>query len=227
MRGLPGGCARERPAGPVFRRRSDVAQAWTRKEVARMGPMFRTRAARAGAAAVSLFGGGAGATPASAAGARAGHLSLGSEDAFRVALGLPGSASFRFGGASHRHGGRDAAAARIARMIRAGNRIARLPYVWGGGHGSFAASGYDCSGSVSYVLHAGGLLAAPEDSGALESFGVAGKGRHVTIYANGGHAFMVIDGRRFDTIALQETGTRWSRMIGDTSGYVARHPRGL
>jgi cell wall-associated NlpC family hydrolase len=121
----------------------------------------------------------------------------------------------------------DATAATIHRMIAAGDRIARLPYVYGGGHGSFAASGYDCSGSVSYVLHAAGLLSAPQASGDLESFGEPGPGRHVTVYANGGHAWMTVDGRRFDTIALQETGTRWSRTISSAAGYTVRHPRGL
>jgi hypothetical protein len=112
-------------------------------------------------------------------------------------------------------------------MMVASDRIARRPYIWGGGHGSFQAAGYDCSGSVSYVLHAAGLLDTPLDSTALESYGVPGPGRHVTIYANAEHALMSIDGRRFDTVAFQETGTRWSSTLGDTSGYVVRHPRGL
>jgi hypothetical protein len=112
-------------------------------------------------------------------------------------------------------------------MIRGGDRIARLPYVYGGGHGSFTADGYDCSGSVSYVLHAGGLLTTPEDSGSLESFGQPGRGRHVTIYANAGHAWMTINGRRFDTIAFQETGTRWNRTIPPRAGYTVRHPKGF
>jgi cell wall-associated NlpC family hydrolase len=128
---------------------------------------------------------------------------------------------------SHRSSATDAVTGRLRAMIRAGDRIAKLPYIYGGGHGSFDAGGYDCSGSVSYVLHAGGLLSTPQDSGGLESFGDAGPGRHVTIYANGGHAWMTIDGRRFDTIALQETGTRWSSTISSASGYTARHPRGL
>jgi peptidoglycan hydrolase-like protein with peptidoglycan-binding domain len=117
--------------------------------------------------------------------------------------------------------------AELASMVAAGNAIATRPYVYGGGHGSFISTGYDCSGSVSYVLHAAGLLSSPEDSSSLESYGAAGPGRYVTIYANAGHAFMVIDGRRFDTIALQETGTRWSSTIGSTAGYVVRHPVGL
>jgi hypothetical protein len=117
--------------------------------------------------------------------------------------------------------------ATIGRMVRAGDRIATLPYTWGGGHGSFDSAGYDCSGSVSYVLHGGGLLSVPMDSSGLESYGLPGPGRHVTIYANAEHALMVIDGRRFDTIALQETGTRWSSTVGPVDGYTARHPAGL
>ena len=115
----------------------------------------------------------------------------------------------------------------IARMVSAGDRIAHLPYVYGGGHGSFSAAGYDCSGSVSYVLHAAGLLGVPEDSSGLEGYGAPGPGRHVTIYANAGHALMTIDGRRYDTIAFQETGTRWADSVGDVSGYVVRHPPGM
>jgi len=83
----------------------------------------------------------------------------------------------------------------ISRVIAAGDEIATRPYVYGGGHGSFQSAGYDCSGSVSYALHGGGLLSAPEDSSALESYGEAGPGKHITIYANAGHAFMVVDGK--------------------------------
>jgi peptidoglycan hydrolase-like protein with peptidoglycan-binding domain len=115
----------------------------------------------------------------------------------------------------------------IARVIAAGDEIATRPYIFGGGHGSFQSSGYDCSGSVSYALHGGGLISAPEDSSQLESYGEAGPGKHITIYANSGHAFMVVDGKRFDTIALQETGTRWSSSIESTGGYVVRHPDGM
>ena len=115
----------------------------------------------------------------------------------------------------------------VARVIAAGNEIATTPYIWGGGHGSFQSAGYDCSGSVSYALHGGGLLSSPEDSTGLESYGEAGPGKDITIYANSEHAFMVVDGRRFDTVALQETGTRWSDSMTSTAGYVARHPAGL
>jgi peptidoglycan hydrolase-like protein with peptidoglycan-binding domain len=115
----------------------------------------------------------------------------------------------------------------VARVIAAGDEIATRPYVWGGGHGSFISDGYDCSGSVSYALHGAGLLSSPEDSSALESFGEAGPGREITIYANAEHAFMVVDGKRFDTVALAETGSRWSDSMTSTAGFVARHPAGM
>ena len=115
----------------------------------------------------------------------------------------------------------------VARVIAAGDEIATTPYIWGGGHGSFQSSGYDCSGSVSYALHGAGLLSSPEDSTGLESFGEAGPGRDITIYANSEHVFMVVDGKRFDTVALSETGTRWSDSMTSTAGYVVRHPAGL
>lgn len=115
----------------------------------------------------------------------------------------------------------------VARVIAAADEIATRPYVYGGGHGSFESYGYDCSGSVSYALHGGGLLSAPEDSTALESYGEPGPGRYITIYANAEHAWMTIDGRRFDTVALAETGNRWSDTMASTAGFIVRHPVGL
>jgi peptidoglycan hydrolase-like protein with peptidoglycan-binding domain len=116
----------------------------------------------------------------------------------------------------------------IERVIEAADEIATRPYVYGGGHGSFESEGYDCSGSVSYALHGGGLLSSPEDSSELESYGEPGPGRYITIYANAEHAYMVIDGKRFDTVALAEDGSRWSSSPGDDGGdFVERHPDGL
>ena len=111
-------------------------------------------------------------------------------------------------------------------MTAAANRIATKPYKYGGGHGSFTDTGYDCSGSVSYALHGGGLLSAPLTSGGFMSWGAAGPGKHITIYANNGHVFMTINGRRFDTSARSDSGSRWG---GPRSGggYVVRHPPGL
>jgi peptidoglycan hydrolase-like protein with peptidoglycan-binding domain len=129
------------------------------------------------------------------------------------------------GGSSSSTGGGEGSSV-VARVIAAGDEIASRPYVFGGGHGSFQSSGYDCSGSVSYALHGGGLLSSPEDSTALESYGEPGPGRVITIYANSGHAFMVVDGKRFDTSAQREGGSRWSDSMRSTSGFVARHPAG-
>jgi len=128
------------------------------------------------------------------------------------------------GGGSSSGGGGGGSA--VSRVVAAGNEIATRPYVYGGGHGSFHSNGYDCSGSVSYALHGGGLLSSPQDSRSLESYGSSGPGRHITIYANSEHAFMVVDGKRFDTVARQESGSRWSSSTTSTSGYVVRHPAG-
>jgi len=119
------------------------------------------------------------------------------------------------------------APAAVGQMMAAGNAIATLPYIWGGGHGSFISPGYDCSGSVSYVLAAAGLLSSPETSGGFESYGDPGPGQWVTIYANAGHVWMTIAGWRFDTVALAEDGTRWSQGGGEYGGFVVRHPPGL
>ncbi len=114
----------------------------------------------------------------------------------------------------------------VGRVVAAANQIATTPYVWGGGHGG-AVGGYDCSGSVSYALAAGGLLSSPLDSTGFESWGEPGPGRRITVYANAGHAFMIVDGRRYDTSALSGGGTRWTSAMRSTAGFVARHPPGL
>jgi cell wall-associated NlpC family hydrolase len=114
----------------------------------------------------------------------------------------------------------------VALVIAAANAIAGLPYVYGGGHGSFQANAYDCSGSVSYALAAAGLVNSPMASGPFMSWGDPGPGQWITVYANAGHAFMVVAGWRFDTGALG-AGTRWSHSMRPTGGFVARHPPGL
>ena len=114
----------------------------------------------------------------------------------------------------------------VARVVAAANEIATTPYVWGGGHGG-ASGGYDCSGSISYALAAGGLLSSPLASGGFMSWGEPGPGRRITVYANAGHAFMVVDGRRYDTSALSGGGTRWTSEMRSTAGFVARHPPGF
>jgi peptidoglycan hydrolase CwlO-like protein len=119
------------------------------------------------------------------------------------------------------------APAAVAEVIAAGNAIATLPYIYGGGHASFQANGYDCSGSVSYALAAAGLVSSPMVSGDFENWGDPGPGRWITVYANADHVWMTVAGWRFDTVALAESGTRWSQGGGEFSGFVVRHPPGL
>jgi peptidoglycan hydrolase CwlO-like protein len=113
----------------------------------------------------------------------------------------------------------------IKAAISAANAIATTPYIWGGGHGSFEDSGYDCSGSVSYALHGGGFLESPLDSTGLETWGEAGPGRWITVYANAEHAWMIIAGLAFDTVG--GPGPRWhSSPVDSPEGFIARHPPG-
>jgi hypothetical protein len=131
----------------------------------------------------------------------------------------------------------------VKAIIDAGNAIATKPYVYGGGHNAkFSGRGYDCSGSVSYALHGGGLLDAPLDSSSFMKWGDKGEGSWITIYTNPGHAYMVVAGLRFDTsmrtpiarTARKSTrrGTRtltsrWSTRMRPTDGYTVRHPSGF
>ncbi|HEY2161995.1 MAG TPA: peptidoglycan-binding domain-containing protein [Solirubrobacteraceae bacterium] len=125
----------------------------------------------------------------------------------------------------------------VVSMVNAANRIIHTSYCYAGGHGSWNSSCYDCSGSVGYVLHAAGMLSSPEPSGSMESWGSAGAGRWISVYANSGHVFMVIAGRAFDTADFggpnipSGSGPRWrsnpTGNLADGGGYVVRHPAGL
>jgi len=126
----------------------------------------------------------------------------------------------------------------VQKVIAAANQIIQTNYKYGGGHGSWDDSGYDCSGSVSYALHGANLLSSPEDSTSLESYGSPGPGHWITIYANSGHTWVVVAGRAFDTADFggpntpAGTGPRWradpTGNLGDgTGGYTVRHPEGL
>ena len=122
------------------------------------------------------------------------------------------------------------APAAVQEVIAAGNQIAHLPYIWGGGHLRYEDTGYDCSGSLSYVLAAAHLLDRTVTSGELETWGEPGPGKWITVFATGGHTFMYVAGLRFDTVALAETGTRWSARRADepdAASFVVRHPAGL
>ncbi|MDQ5833778.1 MAG: hypothetical protein M3550_12125 [Actinomycetota bacterium] len=115
----------------------------------------------------------------------------------------------------------------VRRVILAANLIAKFPYKWGGGHGAWRDNGYDCSGSVSFALAGAGLLDRPLTSGLLAGYGRPGPGRWITIYANGGHVFMVVAGLRFDTSGQGRAGTRWQEEEVSTGGFAVRHVPGL
>jgi cell wall-associated NlpC family hydrolase len=115
----------------------------------------------------------------------------------------------------------------VKEVIAAGNAIAKTPYKWGGGHARWDDTGYDCSGSVSYALHAAGLLDAALVSGDLARWGMRGPGRWITIYANRDHVYMVVAGMRFDTSARSRTGSRWTMEQRPSDGFSVTHPRGL
>jgi cell wall-associated NlpC family hydrolase len=112
-------------------------------------------------------------------------------------------------------------------VIAAGNAIATSPYKWGGGHGSWDDTGYDCSGSVSYALHGGGLLNTSLVSGDFAHWGATGRGTWITLYANASHVYMVVAGLRFDTSARSRTGSRWTSEMRSSDGFAVTHPKGL
>ena len=115
----------------------------------------------------------------------------------------------------------------VKQVIAAGNEIATKPYRYGGGHGRWKDSGYDCSGSVSYALHGAGLLDSPLPSSGFFGWAEEGEGQWITIYTKSSHMFMVVAGLRFDTSGRSRAGTRWQADMRDTSGYRSRHPAGL
>jgi len=117
---------------------------------------------------------------------------------------------------------------RVQAVIAAANKIRTKPYVFGGGHARWWDRGYDCSGAVSYALHGGEFIESPLPSGPMAKWGEGGDGRWITVYANPGHAYAVIAGWRWDTSGDTggETGPRWHEDLGDTGGFVARHPTG-
>ncbi len=121
------------------------------------------------------------------------------------------------------------APAAVKQVIAAANQIVHRPYVWGGGHVSWLSRGYDCSGAVGYALHGAGMLETTMVSGQLESWGEAGVGRWITVYANFHHVYMVVAGLRYDTRGDPPgvSGPRWHMGRVDPRSFVARHPSGL
>jgi cell wall-associated NlpC family hydrolase len=119
------------------------------------------------------------------------------------------------------------APAPVKSVVYAANKITRKPYRYGGGHRSFEDTGYDCSGSVSYALHGGGLLASPLPSSNFMRWGAAGRGAWITVYTNPGHAYLIVAGLRFDTSGPGPGGPRWRKTARITRFFRARHPVGL
>jgi peptidoglycan hydrolase-like protein with peptidoglycan-binding domain len=115
----------------------------------------------------------------------------------------------------------------VQAVIAAGNQIASKPYKWGGGHGKWDDTGYDCSGSVGYALHGAALLDVSMTSGELSHWGAPGAGQWITIYANAGHVYMVVAGLRFDTSGATKAHSRWQTAQRSPRGYRIRHPEGL
>ncbi len=118
----------------------------------------------------------------------------------------------------------------VVAAIEAANAIRDYPYLWGGGHGSFEDSGYDCSGALSYALHGGGFLSSPLDSTGFSYWGEPGPGSWITVYANSGHTYVVIAGLRWDTSGTGGSGPSWSTSLDgylDPSAYAVRHPAGF
>ena len=120
------------------------------------------------------------------------------------------------------------APAAVKRAIGAGNRLQEKPYKWGGGHGRKSDSGYDCSGTVSFVLREAGLMKGSIPSSGYFSYGKKGEGKWITIYIRKGHVFMTIAGLRLDTggPSGHSGGPRWKPETRQSIGHVMRHPAG-
>ncbi len=123
------------------------------------------------------------------------------------------------------------APAAVQAIVWTGNQIVGLPYIFGGGHASFASPGYDCSGTVSFALHGASLLTVPEDSSEFMGWGSHGIGTWVTVFTNPGHAYMTIAGLRLDTSAADDPtaqqGPRWRPLRPANEGFTVRHPTSL
>jgi cell wall-associated NlpC family hydrolase len=167
-------------------------------------------------------------TPAGQLGGSTGGSPVGTAANIKPQLLVPGSTARYVNGLA---AAPMSAPAAVQAMIWAGNQIIGLPYVFGGGHASFTASGYDCSGTVSFALHGASLLATPEDSSEFMGWGSHGLGRWVTIFSNPGHAYMTVAGLRLDTSTADDPsnqdGPRWRPLRSANGGFTVRHPLAL
>lgn len=118
----------------------------------------------------------------------------------------------------------------VVAAIEAANHLQAKGCKWGGGRSRLEDNGYDCSGSVSYVLIKAGLLRSPITSGEFTRYGAPGPGRWITIRACHGHVFITLYGLRLKTGGHQgrgESGPRWRSAMRGIDGFVTRHPPGL
>jgi hypothetical protein len=182
----------------------------------------------AGLTALLLVSGGGTASAQTGGAAPPGSTSGGDTSTTPQATGKPGKAKLiRKTGMAIPPSG---APPEVVAAIEAGNAIRKRPYVWGGGHASFESWGYDCSGAVSYVLRAAGMLSSPLPSGPLMSWGLPGKGRWITVMANRSHTYAVVAGLRWDTSSYgsrsRGKGPRWRAQKRRPRGFAIRHAPG-
>ena len=115
----------------------------------------------------------------------------------------------------------------VRRVIAAASRIAHKPYRYGGGHASFNDTGYDCSGSVSYALHGGGLLSRADGLGRAD---VLRRPRPRPLHHDLRPPRARLHGRPRPPLrhhGRDSGGSRWQWESRSTSGYTVRHPPGL
>jgi cell wall-associated NlpC family hydrolase len=157
-----------------------------------------------------------------------GGISAGATTPAKPQLLVPGSLARYVGGLA---AAPMSAPAAVQQAIWAANQIVGLRYVYGGGHASFVASGYDCSGTVSFALHGGGLISTPMDSSEMMAWGSHGLGRWITVFSNPGHAYVDVAGLRLDTSAAgdpsDQQGPRWRPLRAANGGFTVRHPLGF
>jgi hypothetical protein len=141
-----------------------------------------------------------------------------------VVTGPPGKAKLKQGKAVPP---RDAPN-KVVKAITAANKIVKgKGYCLGGGHGKWKSRCYDCSGTVSYALHGGGMIDSALPSGAFRKWGEKGKGEWISVYYNSGHMYAVIAGLRLDTSNTDGAGPGWSKEMASKRGYRTRHFPGL